>query len=135
MNTSTVKERFVRTFLSLLAGSAVTWGAINWASDWKVGITIVGWGLVTIVLASTLAAFVAARDILQSTANPYLRALATFLEAIIAGVPVAVITDAADLANLGRVVLSTLGVAFFGALSNFALNAHGNIPSPTPPAP
>lgn len=132
---NTAKERFVRTFLSLLAGSAVTWGAINWQSDWKVGVNIVGFGLLTILLASLLAAWVASRDLLKSSSNPWVRALATFVEYVVAGLPVIAITNAADLVNLGRITLSTLGAAFFGAIANYALNAHGNIPSPTPPAP
>lgn len=131
----TPRARFVRTFLTLLAAAAVTWKGIDWLADWRTGITIVLWGLVTILLASGLAYLAAERDWLSASASPLLRALASFLEVVVAGIPVVVITSVADLVSLERLVVSVLGVAIAGALGSLALNAVNPLPITATPAP
>ncbi len=128
----TPRARFVRTFLTLLAGAAVTWKGIDWLGDWKTGITVVAWGLVTITIASALAALAAARDWLKGSTSPLLRALASFLEVVVAGIPVVAITGFADLVSLERIVITTLGIAIAGAIGALSLNSVNPLPTTTP---
>lgn len=133
--TETPRARFVRTFLTLLAAAAVTWKAIDWQADYRTGIAVVAWSLVSIFIASAIAYAVAAKGLLAVSSSPLARAGATFLEQVLGALPVVVITSLADLVAFERILASTLGIAIAGAIGALALNAANPLtPTPEPPA-
>ncbi len=112
--------RAIRTFLAALAGYAVAWAAIDWIRDYRVGLATVAVNLVTAALAALAAGLLAQGG--RVTTTPLGKALATFCQMVGAGIAPVVVTSLADLADVGRLIVTTAIGALLAALATFATN-------------
>jgi hypothetical protein len=113
--------RGVRTFLAVVAGCAATWATIDWTTDFRLGAWTVAFNLITALLAGVSAAALAAGG--KAAVTPIGKAIATFFQTVGAGLAPLAVNVAADLAPTGRLVLSTVIAAVFGAIATLTLNA------------
>jgi len=113
--------RGVRTFLAGLAGVATAALAVDWATDYKVGVAVVGVGVLAALVAAAAAFFLALGD--KTASSPLGKALVQFAQMVGGGLAAIVITSGADLAPAGKTITSLAITATLSALATFFLNA------------
>jgi len=112
--------RAVRTFLSGLAGVALTAAGIQWATDYRVGVVVVGLALLTVLVAAVAAFFLAYKDMTFDSALG--KAFAQFAQMVGAGLGVLVFNTLADVVANATAIRTLLVTAALSALSTFLLN-------------
>lgn len=125
------RARFVRTVLAAVAGYAVTWGGINWGTDYIAGGKLIAVNLVAALVTGAIAYVQALRSDKPRTTLG--KVVATFLQNLgggLATVTLAAFTFEA-LVSFGRSVATVAVASFFGALATLGLNAAENQPPPT----
>jgi hypothetical protein len=111
---------FLRTVLSGLAGYALAWAAIDWATDWKAGATIIALNVAAVLVAGVIALAVAARD--NAAKTPFGKGVYQFLQLMLTAIGLVVINTFADLTNLGHLAIIAVPGALFSALGTWLQN-------------
>jgi hypothetical protein len=116
--------RAVRTIFGSLAAGLVALTAVDWATDWRYGVSQLTLLLISSLLAGAISYAWAVRGATAAT-TPAAKALRQFLQLLAAGlatVSIAELTSEA-VASFGRAVLRVAISAVLGAAIAFAQNA------------
>jgi hypothetical protein len=115
MDKSTALSKGIRTFVFLLAGSAVGWAAIDLTNDFRTGASIIGLNVLMALIGGLAAGFLSFTPLTGT--NALTRALFTFLQGVGAWLATAAITD------LSVASLTSFGAGFWRAVVGAALAA------------
>ena len=135
MDKSTALSKGIRTFVFLLAGSAVGWATIDLTNDFKTGATIIGLNVIAALLGGLAAALLSFTPLTGT--NAVTRGLFTFLQGLGAWFATAVITDLSveSLTSFGagtwRAVVGSLMAAVIAFIQNSVENSSATVTDAT----
>ncbi len=129
MNKTSPLARGIRTFVALLAAAAPTWVGVNLATDFQAGAIKIGLGVVAALLGGGVALVAAWRLTMPTT--PIGKAIATFLEGIVAGIGTFTFAGLTfvEFERFGMVLVTVIGTSVTGALITLVTNAAEDTPA------
>lgn len=120
---NTPLARAVRTFVAVLAASAVSWAGIDFATDWRPGAVIVTLNVIAAAIAAAISFALAMADMTASSALG--KAFATLLQTLAAGLGTVVVNEltSAALVNAGKALWAAVTTAVVAAVISYVTNA------------
>lgn len=112
--------RAVRTFAAGMVGVLATVVIAVQASDYKAGVTLLTLGAATALVAGIIAFCTAAAGMVANT--PFGKAVATFLQFIVASVPTVAFTSFADVVAFGHAAVPIIVAGLVAAAQTFVQN-------------
>jgi hypothetical protein len=123
MDKNSPVARGVRTFVTLLAGSAIAWAGIDWVADWRPGAVLVTLNVIAAALGGLGAFLLALGDLTAD--SPTGKATATLLQAVGSFAATYVVADltAASAVDFGRALASVITSAVTASVISFLVNS------------